>query len=50
MGEEDEEPVHKEVNGHATPVPEIEVAHMGVESDLLDDIDRSTGAPKSSSL
>ena len=50
MGEEDEDPVHKEVNGHATPVPEIEVAHVGVESDLLDDIDRSTGAPKSSSL
>jgi len=41
MGEEDEEPAHKDMNGHAAPVPEIEVAHVGVEADLLEDIDSS---------
>ena len=45
MGEEDEEQARMEVNGHAAPVPGIEVAHAGgVASDPLEDIDRGTGA------
>ena len=43
MGEEDEEQARKEVNGHVETVPAIQVAHVDVESDPMEDIDRSTG-------
>jgi len=44
MGEEDGEHARKEVNGHAAPMPDIRVAHAEeVESDPLEDVDRSTG-------
>jgi len=40
MDEEEEEQARQGVNGHAAPVPDIRIAQ--VESDPLDDIDRST--------
>jgi len=44
MGEEDEEQARKEGNGHAAPMPDNRLAHAeDVESDPLEDIDRSTG-------
>ena len=44
MGEEDGEYARKEVNGHAAPMPDIRVAHAEeLESDPLEDVDRSTG-------
>ena len=45
--EDDEDQAHKEVNGHALPVPDIKAAQAeGIEADALEDIDRSTGAPE----
>ncbi|KAI0261797.1 hypothetical protein BC834DRAFT_925418 [Gloeopeniophorella convolvens] len=41
MGEEDENQTHKEGNGHAAPLPDIQVAHADEgQPDQLEDVDR----------
>jgi hypothetical protein len=44
MSEEDDEQTLKEANGHAAPMPDIQVVHAEeVQTDPLEDIDRSIG-------